>query len=97
MCLDSLFFEVQLLMRFPLIVREMLAGQLQDYSAYKFFSKMSLQAGGNAGLFLPDCLASPKPESKKNDDLGDPGAQFSSHFAAQMCPGASMCPRSGPK
>ena len=66
------------------------------YSAYKFFSKMSLRARGNA-VFLSDCLAFPKPESKKRDDLGDPRAQMSTHFAIQICIVASMCPRSGPK
>ena len=38
-----------------------------------------------------------KPEVKKNDDLGGPGVPFLSNFASQMCPGASMWPRGGPK
>ena len=52
--------------------------------------------GGNAGLFYQLFVFS-KPEVKKNDDLGGPGVPCLSHFATQTWPGASMCPRSGPK
>ena len=33
----------------------------------------------------------------KNGDFRDPGVPFLSNFASQMCPGASMWPRGGPK
>ena len=34
---------------------------------------------------------------RKNDDFRSSGVPFLSNFASQMCPGASMWPRGGPK
>ena len=38
-----------------------------------------------------------RQELRKNDDFRSPGVPFLSNFASQMCPGASMWPRGGPK
>ena len=48
-------------------------------------------------LFLPDYFAFWRQELRKNDDFRGPGVPFLSNFASQMCPGASMWPRGGPK
>ena len=48
-------------------------------------------------FFLPDYFAFWRQELRKNDDFRGPGVPFLSNFASQMCPGASMWPRGGPK
>ena len=52
----------------------------------------------NVNVFLlPDYFAFGRQELRKNDDFRSPGVPFLSNFASQMCPGASMWPRGGPK
>ena len=48
-------------------------------------------------LFLPDYFAFWRQELRKNDDFRGPEVPFLRNFASQMCPGASMWPRGGPK
>ena len=52
---------------------------------------------GECWHFLFDYSVFGKPEFRKVMIVGGPGVPFLSNFATQAWPGASMCPRSGPK